>query len=562
MSKINELISRFYILIIVAISLVGIWALFVPGYFGASDDLHVAWLYEMSYLMQTFQIPPRFVPDLSFGFGYPLYNFVFPLPYYMAGVVHQVGFNLVDSVKIIFGLTIPVSMVGMYWLGRRLTQPLTALGMSILYGLAPYRALDLYIRGAFGEIVALMFLPFLVWVLLGVVDDKYPLKKKIRFVFGGGLLITGSVLAHNITAYMFFPWLVILSFLLIFHSKNRLNFLYVGLMFALGAVGSSYFWVPAIFESNLMKYDTVFNYIDHFPTIRQLVTPYWGYGASVPGPYDGMSFFLGYSNLAAIVGVFLFGFTQKKNYTKVTILVLGWVVVMLCGASFMMNFRSSFLWELIPMIAQFQFPWRFLILMSFGIPLLLVGVGSGKVAQLFVMFLMAITIVFNFGYFRPQDFLGRNDEYFMSKYLVYPKVDPLYLTQSEEYLRLPVATEKRPEQVYPDIFDFEGKVTTVNTANRLMIDVKLESNKTQQISLNKYLFPGWRATIDGSDAKLLVGKPFGQVSIVVPAGIHNFRVWFGESSFRLIFDGLSLVGIITMIIGLGVTSLNIKKGLK
>ena len=32
-----------------------------------------------------------------------------------------------------------------------------------------------------------------------------------------------------------------------------------------------------------------FVFVDHFPTLRQLITPYFGYGASVPGPGDGMS---------------------------------------------------------------------------------------------------------------------------------------------------------------------------------------------------------------------------------------------------------------------------------
>ena len=58
-----------------------VWALFVPGYYGASDDIHMAWLHEFHKTLMLFQIPPRFVPDLSYGFGYPLFNFVFPLPF-------------------------------------------------------------------------------------------------------------------------------------------------------------------------------------------------------------------------------------------------------------------------------------------------------------------------------------------------------------------------------------------------------------------------------------------------------------------------------------------------
>ena len=127
-------------------------------------------------------------------------------------------------------------------------------------------------------------------------------------VFIGGLMIGLFILSHNISAYMFMPWLAILGVLLLFGTGKywRLQIGYLGIMFGLGLLASSYFWIPALFESRLMKYDTVFNFIDHFPTIKQLMTPYWGYGASVAGPYDGMSFFLGFSNiLVLVVGLLL-----------------------------------------------------------------------------------------------------------------------------------------------------------------------------------------------------------------------------------------------------------------
>src|SRR3989344_7807954 len=89
------------------ISIPAVWALVPKGFYGASDEVHVAWLYEMYETIKLGQIPPRFVPDLSFGHGYPLFNFVFPLPYYIGTLFHYIGFSLVDSVKLVFFLSIP-----------------------------------------------------------------------------------------------------------------------------------------------------------------------------------------------------------------------------------------------------------------------------------------------------------------------------------------------------------------------------------------------------------------------------------------------------------------------
>jgi len=42
--------------------------------------------------------------------------------------------------------------------------------------------------------------------------------------------------------------------------------------------------------------DTLFNFKDHFPFIKQLIFSPWGHGASLWGPGDGMSFQVGIIN--------------------------------------------------------------------------------------------------------------------------------------------------------------------------------------------------------------------------------------------------------------------------
>ena len=127
-----------------------VWALFVSGYYGASDDLHIAWLFELHKTLMMGQIPPRFVPDLSFGFGYPLFDFVFPLPFYVGEIFHLLGLNFVDSVKAVFFISVPLSAYFMYLFLRQFTSKSLSLAGAVLYVYTPYRAVDLSIRGAIG----------------------------------------------------------------------------------------------------------------------------------------------------------------------------------------------------------------------------------------------------------------------------------------------------------------------------------------------------------------------------------------------------------------------------
>src|SRR3989344_1397726 len=205
MDKTRKIISKYIYLIILALSLPAVRYLFVNGYFGVSDDLHIGWLFEMDRVIKSFKFPPRFVPDLSFGFGYPLFSFVYPLPFYIAEIFHLVGFSLVNSIKLVFGLSLPLSMLFMYKILRVYMKEDFSLAGAVLYVYAPYRALELYVRGTLGEIVAFVFFPLIILSFIKLTSNE----KSLKWVGIGGISIAGLVLSHNIMAYMFMPFLLL-----------------------------------------------------------------------------------------------------------------------------------------------------------------------------------------------------------------------------------------------------------------------------------------------------------------------------------------------------------------
>ncbi|MBI2018503.1 hypothetical protein HYS96_02240 [Candidatus Daviesbacteria bacterium] len=535
MEKLEKLITRYWFFIILIFFIPAVWALFVKGYFGASDDLHVAWLYELDRAIKLGQIPPRFVPDLSFGFGYPLFNFVFPLPFYIGEIFHLLGLTLVDSVKAVLFVSIPISGIFMYLLLREFTKSRFAFVGAMLYIYAPYRAVDIYVRGAIGEALSFIFLPL---VILAIVKLKS--SKHWKWAGLGAISVASLVLSHNIAAYMFFPFVIVFFFLQFFSTAAwKAFFLRLFLMFFLGFLISIYFWLPALLESSLLKYDTVFNFFDHFPTVRQLVTPYWGYGGSVPGPGDGMSFFLGGANLLVFVTAGLLLIFKWKVINRQNKLLMIWVISALATAIFLMNYRSTFVWNNLPLLPYFQFPWRFLILVTFFIPLLVVIFEKFKYEKALLLLIMAFIIFPTWTFFRPEDFLGREDGYYLNRYIPIPSASSEYLKTQEEYLRLPKATEIRPDKNFPLLFPENG-IRRVDKINDLKVAFEFVSDKGELINLNKYYFPGWQARIDGKSVEIFAGKPFGQVSIFVPAGSHKAEVYFQETSFRKFLNFASL----------------------
>lgn len=520
------------------------WALFVPGYFGASDDLHIAWLHQMDKIIKIGQIPPRFVPDLSFGFGYPLFNFVFPLPFYIAEIFHLLGLSFVDSIKALFFISVPLSGYFMYLLLKEFVSRNYALAGAALYIYTPYRAVDLYIRGAIGEVTTFIFLPLIV---LSVI--KLNSSTGFKWVGVGAIALSSLVLSHNITAYMFIPFVVLLLLMQFFVTTNKKSFFLKSfLMIFLSLLTSIYFWLPAILESGLVKYDTVFNFYDHFPTLRQLITPYWGYGASVPGPYDGMSFFLGSTNLGILLAglyaliVFWAKFSREKR------IILVWALICILSAVFLMNHRSAFLWENLPLLPYFQFPWRFLILTTFAIPIFIIGLEQFRLHKFIPWILIVLILITSALFFRPQDFLGRMDDYYLNRYIPSPTASQEYKQTQEEYLRLPVDAQRRPDQKYPVVFAESGEIKNAETKNDLHAVIEVDSKEGMSLNYTKYYFPGWIAKVDGEPTTITPGKPFGQIYLFVPKGAHSVEIAFRETSLKIILNAISLASFLVSLL--------------
>ncbi len=535
----TKILNRYLFILILLLSVPAVRYLFVHGFFGVSDDLHIGWLYEMDRLVKMLQFPPRYVPDLSFGFGYPLFNFVYPLPFYIGELIHLLGFSLINSVKIVFGLSIPFSMYFMYKFLKEFLSKDLALAGSVLYVYVPYRAVEIFVRGTIGEIIAFVFIPIIALSFIRLTGEKLSAK----WVGITAFSIAALVLSHNIMAYMFFPFVVILliaRLVLITKNKKRaILFSLAGII--LGLLVSIYFWFPAISESKLMHYDTVFNFYDHYPTLKQFITPYFGYGASVAGPYDTMSFYFGLTGLL-VVFLGLISFIIKfKRFSKEEKIFIAWGIFMFLVSIFMMNHRSAFLWRTLPLLPYFQFPWRFLSMIVFSSPVFLLGFSKWRFGKTISLIVIVLAIILNFGYFKTSEYLGREDEYYLNRYIPVSVASDEYRKTSEEYLRLPKDTSVRPSDNFPRAYADVPAIKQINEKNDLNAVVITDYKEKFILNYNKYYYPGWFARIDGKKSEIISGKPYGQITISVPEGAHTIEIGYRESPARLVFDLVSLI---------------------
>ena len=109
------------LLLVLLLSLWAIAPFFQPGFFPIHDNTQIIRVQQMSQALQEDQFPVRWVGDLGYGFGYPIFNFYAPLVYYLGAFFHLIGLNVLLATKVIFVLGIVFSGLFMYLPGLLFT---------------------------------------------------------------------------------------------------------------------------------------------------------------------------------------------------------------------------------------------------------------------------------------------------------------------------------------------------------------------------------------------------------------------------------------------------------
>src|SRR3989338_10606869 len=186
--KLFKKLLSFELIVLIIITALAIVGLLNNQYFSIHDDQHIARLYLLDQAIRQSDLYPRWVGGLGFNFGYPLFNFYPPLIYYVAEFFHLIGFNLLWSLKLMIITGSFFSSIGMYLLGKRFFDKKTGLLVATFFTFFFYRAITIYIRGAWAEFFAMSILPF---VFLGL-DNVYrnnSSKRSFLFSISLGLLI-------------------------------------------------------------------------------------------------------------------------------------------------------------------------------------------------------------------------------------------------------------------------------------------------------------------------------------------------------------------------------------
>ncbi len=540
------LTKNWQIVLVIALGLFVAWPLFVPGYFSHHDDLQIMRIFEMRRCFSDLQIPCRWVPDMGYGNGFPLFNFYGPFPYYLGAIVSFLG-SYIFSAKVLFFLATAGGGITMYLLVKEFTDKNSAMVASALFLLAPYRALDAYVRGALSELFSISLVPLVLFLFYRLIKKPKP------FYFAASCLaLAGFLTTHNIMTILFLPVIVIWFVYWLFSQRFK-TAKHLILAFILGIVVAAFFVLPAFLEKSLVQTEALtrfeLDFRAHFVTLEQLfLDRAWGYGASILGPKDGISFQIGWPQwwlgLLSLVVVF----TAKDR--KLRILTLG-LFALLVFSLFMTHNRSAFIWERIGILKYFQFPWRFLSLSIFTSSVLggIVVFNLNKRWRVpATVFIIAFSFLFNWEYFKPKEF-----------YYSLKDNEKLGGTLWEEQQKgaildyLPKTALEPREKAPPGPYVVAGAGVLKNFVNKSnQFSFSAEVKNSAQIEVPVFYFPEWRVFVDGKEVAVSYQNHLGRIGISLEAGSHSVEGRLGNTPLRTvanIVSGVSLIALFVLLYG-------------
>jgi hypothetical protein len=542
-----------YIWLVIALSVFAVLPLAGPDYFFEAHDAPntVFFLTEFDAAIRDGVWYPGWATDQALGYGYPTFVLYPPLAYYVAEGFHLLGTTKVAAIKWVWALATVGSGLAMYAYARHVMGRQRGMLAAVVYVYVPYHLADIYVRAALAEYSAFVWMPLALLAFHRLAEGI-----TARRVGWAGLAYGALWLTHNPTGLVFSPLLAAYVLWRLFaesaiwregarRSSAALGSGLLGLGIASALI------LPNLFERVYINQEqwvrAGYDYALHFVHPAHLLSADWGYAPGTPGVDGVMSFQLGavplILALVATVGAFYRPTRERALILFFAVSTLLLVLVMLPV--------SAPLWELLPLAALIQFPWRLLALTAVTLAVLS-GMavpdsgsdasrsqGAGLNGQVLVLTLVAV--LGSFPYTLPQ-------------YTSIPESAESPLLSIEFELRytdmrgMTAWTEEMPP-FSPLVAQYQagGPLVTAEVlapgASLEMIraggasdEVRVRSPEGTALRFYTYYFPGWRVYVDGKrlpDSDLRPETVYGLLTVDLPPGEHHVLLRWGDTPLRL-----------------------------
>jgi hypothetical protein len=350
------------------------------------------------------------------------------------------------------------------------------------------------------------------------------------------------ILSHNILALMFFFFSLSYIVFLICLEKNKKpliqNTLYIIL---LGLGLSAIFWLPAIYEAKYVTGLRIFDVSSHFPDLYQLLIPSWGSGFSGAGMQNEMSYQIGAANLLAVflssIVIILQIRERSKNLPYMFFSLVCFIFVLI-----LMLRVSLPIWQTIPFMNYFQFPWRLLSIEIIFTSFLAGSVFSlnikNNLLKIFIAaMLIFITFILGIGYTKPAYYMYRDDNYYINKSNFIDGTNSPGNVFNTIYLKS-IPSKEKERLVF---IKGNGKII-LDKAKSNLYEFSIQADANSEIQANIAYFPGWEVYVNSKKEPLRSIRS-GRLIFTVPGGKNKVEIVFRNTFVRNISSIASIISL-------------------
>jgi hypothetical protein len=511
------------------------------------DTSHAFRIYEMHRCLSDGQWPCRWVPDLGNGYGYPLYNYYPPLPYYAGDFLHWLGMSYVRAADLLFAIGLAGAGLSMFLLARRLWGDLGGLVSAVAYVFAPYLALDVYLRGALDELWALAIAPALLWALLELITTS-----RLRYVPLAALFGALLLLSHNLVAVIVAPavalWVVALLAL-----RGRDAWRPAIMVAAAGAWAfglAAFFTLPALREGGYVQLDSLssgyFHYSHNFASLSDLFFLRTGDYSFLLKVHLHTPVQIGWFHWGLAAASLPMALPLLRRGERREALVIGLFALFFGAGVFMSISASKPVWDQFHSLRFVQFPWRYVGLATIATAAL----AGGSLALIrdrspALQLGVALALVGLFAgsghlFFHAEHRCALSDSELLAGVrdagAPYDPICDALIRDPQgfaitDYLPKDVAQVPDPPAASALVVAGSALIEPAGSGSdwlRLHIDAASPS----RIEASLFDFPKWRVRIDGATVPHTASVANGLVTFEVPAGAHDVELRLQDTAAR------------------------------
>lgn len=320
---------------------------------GHDAHLHLIWHQGFAQQLWSGNLYPRWLPDVAWGLGAPVFTFYPPAGFYgsalFAGVLPD------DTLgRYALGMAAALAMIlsgltAYLWLKTIAAQRAAAAG-AVIYMLVPYHvAVDLYLRTAYAELWAFVWMPLLLYFIRRTMD--------VPRIGAVGLAVAcgGLIATHLPTTLLFAPLAAVYTFHVARGNWRSLAACVGGAL--AGAALVSVYLVPALLHQDRISAGLFWQEFGFAFSPAEILDRLSG---AVPDNKHGSLSFVVLLHVSFLLVLYLIRvswFARTHGGAGERAEFRFWLIA--AAAIFVLvTPLSTFLWDLLPVFKKVQFAWR------------------------------------------------------------------------------------------------------------------------------------------------------------------------------------------------------------